>query len=345
MALQLKALNLLNKAKTKFHKISSQIVGSSSNMMNYTIKAAIGSPEKTLSALNVKVLAGQSQNEFASMILKGLNIGTDVPAVIIRLQVVDPMSTMEKAQNLIEQAIAMAQAMIPDPNASELFSLIQPSFGVDGDQVVIGISLDHPLVVSLVQNYLETINVILGDDGKVEFEADFGLNFDINTIFDNKDKNMSDIIGKGFHLNLGLKISEHLRDKYIKLLEKANELLAKNERAGVKFINKSALAFLLRSFSLEIIAKDFEDLSLKVAGTALAPVIAGPHTIGNTLDSWKNDFPPISIMAADMPIIQEAVDFLKLCQGQGSISFLIPRVSVNIGWKSQGGSKIFEHFN
>lgn len=65
-------MNLLSKATNKFHKINSQIVESKSPDLNsHAVKVAIGSPELTKSALNLKVLLGSGQSEFVSELAKG----------------------------------------------------------------------------------------------------------------------------------------------------------------------------------------------------------------------------------------------------------------------------------
>ena len=65
-------MNLLSKATNKFHKINSQIIESKSSDINsHAIKIALGSPELTKSAINLKVLLGSGQSEFVSEIAKG----------------------------------------------------------------------------------------------------------------------------------------------------------------------------------------------------------------------------------------------------------------------------------
>jgi hypothetical protein len=65
-------MNLLTKASNKFHKINSQIVESNSSEINvHTLKVAVGSPELTKAAINLKVLLGSGQSEFVSDIAKG----------------------------------------------------------------------------------------------------------------------------------------------------------------------------------------------------------------------------------------------------------------------------------
>lgn len=153
----------------------------------------------------------------------------------------------------------MGQAMIPDEQVTQMLDLVDTSFGIDGDNVVLGITVDHPLVMGLLDQYLQVnikinlnlfvvqvINLFVDAESKVELDVDFGLNFDINTFFDNKEKKISDILGKGFHLNAGLKISENLKSKYRMVLNKASSLLEKNEFQGIKFINKTAFLFLLK---------------------------------------------------------------------------------------------------
>lgn len=345
VAIQLKALNLLSKAKNHFHKINSQVVGSSSDINTYTVKVAVGSPENTKTALNLKVLVGANQEEFASQVLKGLNLGTDVPAVIFRFKTENPVAGKEKLEELITSALEMAQAMIPDEGASQMLGLLKPSFGFDGDQVVFAISFEHPLIRSLLENYLEVLNLFLGNDARAELEADFGLNFDLNTIFDNKDKKVVDIVSKGFHFNAALRLSEQFREKYRKVLDTAYKLNEKSENAAIKFINKTAFIFLLRAFNLELITKDLEDLLVKSTGTVVYQMLGGAHEIGPTLEYLKGDIPPISVISADMPIIQDAVDYFKMLEGSGSFTVQIPRISLNLSWKTSGGAKLLDHFN
>ena len=36
------------------------------------------------------------------------------------------------------------------------------------------------------------------------------------------------------------------------------------------------------------------------------------------------------------------IDYAKLCDGEGSFTVQIPRISVSLGWKSLGGGKLLD---
>ena len=349
VALQLKALNLLSKAKVHFHKISSLILGnSSSNVNSHSVKLAVGSPENTKSAVNLKVLVGSNQEEFSSGILKGLNLGIDVPAVVFRFKCSNPQDGKSKLEEIVTNLLEMAKMMIPSEDVQQVLELVKTSFGVDGDYVVFGVTLDHPILVTLIYHYLEIMSLYLGNEFRGEFEADFGLNFDFNSFFDQKEKKVFEILGKGFHINLGLRLSQHLQENYTTyLVSLANKWIEKNlESKAAKFISRYSFLLLLKAFNLEIITKDFEDLQTKIAGTPLETGIAGiPNVgIGETLEGLKNEGPSISALANEMPIIQEIVDYFKTVKEEGSVTIQVPRVSIHLQANSNGADKILDYF-
>jgi hypothetical protein len=49
-------------------------------------------------------------------------------------------------------------------------------------------------------------------------------------------------------------------------------------------------------------------------------------------------------LSQDLPIIEEVVNYLNGLEGAGSISLVIPKVALNIGWNLAGASKILEAF-
>ena len=348
VVLQLKALNLLSKAKTHFHKISSLVLGnSSSNVNTFAVKLAVGSPENTKSAVARKVLVGTNQPEFSSQILKGLNIGIDVPAVVFRFQCTNPLDSKNKLEEIVTNLLEMAKMMIPDESMQQALELLKTSFGIDGDYVVFGVIFDHPLVANIVERYLEVISMYLGNEFRGEFEADLGLNFDFNSFFENKDKKLIDIIGKGLHVNLGLKVSQHLQENYSNyLLHLANSLVEKNQESkAARFISRQSFLLLLKSFNFEIITKDFEDLIAKIAGSPLEQMISNYNLVlQEYLDSTKANAPSISALANEMPIIQEIVDYVKSLKEEGSITIQVPRVSIHLQANTKGADKLLEFF-
>ena len=346
VALQLKALNLLSKAKVHFHKISSLILGNSSSTVNsHSIKVAVGSPEQTKSSLGVKLIVGSNQSEFSSQILKGLNIGIDVPAVIFRFKCSNQVQSKEKLEEIVNNLLEMAKLMIPDESMQSMLELLKTSFGVDGDFVVFGVNFDHPLVTSMLDQYLEVLSLYLGNEFIGEFEADFGLNFDFSSFFDNKEKKILEVVGKGFHVNLGLNVSRHLQENYTNyLVDVVNKLIEKNQESkAARFVSRYSFLLLLKAFNLEIITKDFEDLQAKMAGTPLEMMVPN-LSIQDMLEGWKNDAPPISALANEMPIIQEIVDYIKNLQEEGSVTIQVPRVSVHLQANSKGADKLLEYF-
>lgn len=340
-------MNLLSKAKVHFHKISSLILGNtSSNFDSYSLRLAVGSPENTKSAINLKVIVGSGQADFSSQILKGLNIGIDVPAIVYRTKTNNPQESKDKLQGLIENALEMAKMMIPDENITSMLDLLKTSFGVDGEYVVFGISFDHPLLTTVLERYLEVLSLYLGNEFKGEFEADFGLNFDFNSFFDNKEKKLTEVIGKGFHVNLGLKVSQNFQENFVNYYTSIAEgFIAKNQESrAAKFISRYAFLLLLKSFNMEIITKDFEDLQTKVAGTAVEKFLVPQKTINELLTNAKSGAPPISEIAAEMPLVSEVADFLKSLKGEGSITLQLPRVCLHVNMQSSGHTKLIDFF-
>lgn len=340
---------MLSKAKVHFHKISSLILGnSSSNVHSHSIKLAVGSPENTKSAVNLKVLVGSNQEEFSSIILKGLNLGIDVPAVVFRFKCSNPLDGKTKLEEIVNNLLEMAKMMIPGEQVQQVLELIKTSFGVDGEYVVFGVSVDHPVAMTIIYHYLEVMSLYLGNEFRGEFEADLGLNFDFNSFFDNKEKKLFEILGKGFHVNLGLRLSQHLQENYINyFVNLANSWIEKNqEQRAAKFISRNSFLMLLKSFNLEIITKDFEDLQAKIAGTVLENGIMGiPNFgIGEYLDNLKADAPSISALASEMPIIQEIVDYFKTVKEEGSVTIQVPRVSIHLQANSNGADKLLDYF-
>lgn len=305
----------------------------------------MGSPENTKSALNVKVIVGSNQAEFSSQILKGLNIGIDVPTIVFRFKSSTPAESKAKLEEMVNNLLEMAKMMIPDESMSQMLDLLKISFGVDGDFVVFGVSFDHPLVTTMIDRYLEVLSMYLGNEFRGEFEADFGLNFDFNSFFDQKEKKISEIVGKGFHVNLGLRISQYMQENYTNyLVSVADAYLQKNQESrAARFISRQSFLLLLKAFNLEIIAKDFEDLQTKIAGTPLEHVLPN-HSVNEALENLKAGAPPLSAIAGEMPIVQEVLDYLKSVQDEGSLTVQVPRISIHLQANSKGGEKLIDYF-
>lgn len=305
----------------------------------------MGSPENTKSALNLKVIVGSNQAEFSSQILKGLNIGIDVPTLVFRFKSSNPLESKTKLEEMVNNLLEMAKMMIPDESVSQMLDLLKISFGVDGDFVVFGVSFDHPLVTTMIDRYLEVLSMYLGNEFRGEFEADFGLNFDFNSFFDQKEKKVSEIVGKGFHVNLGLRISQYMQENYTNyLVSVANAYLEKNQESrAARFISRQSFLLLLKAFNLEIIAKDFEDLQTKIAGTPLEHVLPN-QTVNDALQNLKGGAPPLSALAEEMPIVKEVIDYLKSVQDEGSLTVQVPRISVHLQANSKGGEKLIDFF-
>lgn len=94
--------------------------------------------------------------------------------------------------------------------------------------------------------------------------------------------------------------------------------------------------------NIEILTKDLEELNSKLA--PLIPIfgLLGAHTTASVLEVGKGSLPPLSMMAQDLPIIEEIVNYLKGLEGVGSISLVIPKVALNIGWKLPGAGQVLD---
>ena len=95
---------------------------------------------------------------------------------------------------------------------------------------------------------------------------------------------------------------------------------------------------------MEIITKDFEDLQTKVAGTAVEKFLVPQKTIEELLTNAKSGAPPISEIAAEMPLVSEVADFLKSLKGEGSITVQLPRVCLHVNMQSSGHTKLIDFF-
>lgn len=347
--LQLKAMNLLNKAKAAYNKVGGLLEAKyNKDVSSHFFNVSLGSQESK-SSISVKAVGGSGHPEFFNSKSGNSGISSDSISVLFRFESPNPNQASTEISALLDQIKELASAMIPGDEAQALIGTLSFKTSVSGNHVVVAIENDHPLVGMMAGQYLELADMYTGGGDysvNVELEVGAGLNF--KDLLQNKEKKLPDFLDGGHHVSLNVNYSSNLASLIKQLVisgteRKIGKLTEQNNQSGIRrLVNRQFIYYLINSSKVNIQFKDLNDLKEKSVGTPLQYALEKAESVSDILDNFKKAASPADLVG-QLPMASELIEFGKNHMISNiELIVNVPKVAVSIGFKTEGIKEVVE---
>ena len=208
---KLKALNLAKKSKLK---VSPSLFGVGANTHEVVVR--LGDTEQLNTKLKVEFTYGNQAQELFKPYADAFGYEEGAPSLVLKFQSNNPENAKAGLKDLIDNALELAQAVIP--GAEAITSSLELKYHHDEQHVFLGITTSFPVVNQTIYGISDVVGGFVSEEHGANASFEFGLKNDFATLKNSTVGILEELISGvlfDFRLTLDKAIVPTLRDSLL----------------------------------------------------------------------------------------------------------------------------------